>query len=295
MTSTLSLIAPAKINLSLRILGKRADGYHEVETLMAPVLLADEIALTLTPATEHGTVSFFCNDPTLPSNGDNLCVKAAHAFYEASGLSDPIRITLVKKVPHGAGLGGGSSDAAAILRGMNELFKEPITFEELYQLASSLGSDVPFFLDPKPRYCHGRGEILGETVALPSWKLLLIKPPFPIASAEAYGRLQATDYRLQDDAISLDGVSIFNNLETPVFKKYLQLPVLKSWLQARPEVVATWMTGSGSTMVTALRKETPSTAIATLKKDIAAELGETIWIAETSLCSCSLQPLACSP
>lgn len=277
-----TLIAPAKINLSLRILGKREDGYHEIETLMVPLALADEIELSHAHGAP-GSVAFTCNDPTLPTDAENLCVKAAHAFQQALGIQDAVSINLLKKIPHGAGLGGGSSDAAAVLRGMNTLFDEPFVFEELHQLATSLGSDVPFFLDPKPTWCRGRGELLSEASPLPTWKLLLIKPPFPVSSAEAYKRLEAEDWRLEEKQISIfDDIKIFNDLEAPVFKKYLQLPILKSWLQARPEVAAAWMTGSGSTMVAALRKEIASEEISELQKNTTAEFGNFFWIKETN-------------
>lgn len=282
-TYSLTLIAPAKINLSLRILGKREDGYHEIETLMAPLALADEIELSHLHGAAPGSVAFTCNDPTLPTDTDNLCVKAAHAFQKALGIQEAVSISLLKKIPHGAGLGGGSSDAAAVLRGMNTLFDEPFVFEELHQLATSLGSDVPFFLDSKPAWCRGRGELLSEAPALPAWNLLLIKPPFGVASAEAYGRLKAKDWRLEKKkSVIIDDIKIFNDLEAPVFEKYLLLPILKSWLQDRPEVTAAWMTGSGSIMVAALRKEISAEEILELQKNIAAEFGNSFWIKETN-------------
>jgi 4-diphosphocytidyl-2-C-methyl-D-erythritol kinase len=287
-TPSLHLIAPAKINLSLRILGKREDGYHEIETLMAPIALADEIELNHVHAALPGSVTFTCNDPSLPAGDDNLCVQAAHAFQKALGIKEAVTISLLKKIPHGAGLGGGSSDAATVLRGMNMLFDEPFVFEELLQLATSLGSDVPFFLDPKPTWCRGRGELLSEAPPLSSWKLLLIKPPFPVATVEAYKRLQATGCRLQEKKpVIIDAVEIFNDLETPVFKKYLQLPLLKSWLQERPEVAAAWMTGSGSTMVAALKREISAESISALQENIATEFGKTFWIKETHFHSSS--------
>lgn len=282
MISSFFSIAPAKINLSLRILGKREDGYHELETLMAPITLADEIQLQLIPDNIFESVSLSCNDVALPTNKENLCVRAAYAFQDATNLRTPITISLQKKIPYGAGLGGGSSDAAAVLRGMNMLFEEPLCFEELHQIATTIGSDVPFFLDPKPRYCRGRGELLGEAVSLADWKLLLIKPPFPIAAAEAYSRLQVAGCRLQVDTTLLDGIPIFNDLEAPVFGKYFQLLTLKSWLQACPKIAAAWMTGSGSTMVAALKKEISKEEILHLQQSIIDKFGSSFWIKETT-------------
>lgn len=282
MTS-FKLLAPAKINLSLRVLEKREDGYHEVKTLMAPLLFADEIELRHTHETPSGTASLFCNDLSLPTDGNNLCLKAAERFYDYSGIHESVAITLLKKIPHGAGLGGGSSDAAAVLRGMNTLFQEPLCFEELHQIATTIGSDVAFFLDAKPRWCHGRGELLGETVSLPDWKLLLIKPPFPIATAEAYNRLQVAGCRLQVDTTLLDDILIFNDLEAPIFEKYFQLAALKSWLQSCPKVAAAWMTGSGSTMVAALKKEITKKDVLDLQQSIIDKFGSSFWVKETSL------------
>jgi len=276
-----SLLAPAKINLSLRLLQKRQDGYHELESLMAPLALADEIELRHAEGAPSGSIELLCNDPSLPTGDDNLCVKAARTFQEASGLKEPVVITLLKKIPHGAGLGGGSSDAAAILRGMNTLFKEPFVVEELHQLAAALGSDIPFFLEPKPSWCRGRGELLTPAAPLPDWKLLLVKPPFAIATAWAYSRWEAQGGSSEEQE-TIDGISIVNDLETPVFKKYHQLPVLKSWLQARSAVLAAWMTGSGSTLVAALPRETDSAVIESLKKEIVAEFGSTFWVTETT-------------
>lgn len=282
MISPIALTAPAKINLSLRILSKREDGYHELETLMAPISLADELEISHTHGFETGDIRLTCNDPSLPTSADNLCVKAAHAFQEASGLYESVAITLLKKIPHGAGLGGGSSDAAAVLRGMNTLFDEPFVMEELHQLATQLGSDVPFFLESKPAWCRGRGELLTEAEPLPAWKMLLIKPPFSIATAWAYNKLQAADARHQEEAITLDGITIVNDLERPVFEKYLLLPTLKVWLQDRSEVRAAWMSGSGSTMVALLQNEITATQATALKETMAANFGATFWMKEVA-------------
>ena len=275
----ITLTAPAKINLSLRLLGKRADGYHEIETLMAPLTLTDELEISHAHGSAPASVTLICNDPSLPCGPENLCVKAACTFQEATGIQESVAITLLKRIPHGAGLGGGSSDAAAVLRGMNTLFNEPLVAEELHQIAASLGSDIPFFLEPKPTWCRGRGELLTEAAPLPTWRLLLIKPPFPIATPWAYQQWSKAPSPHHSSVI-IDGITLINDLEAPVFQKYLLLPVLKEWLQKRSEVVTAWMTGSGSTMVALLRKEASSDQITLLKKTITLEFGETFWMKE---------------
>ncbi|MFI0347541.1 MAG: 4-(cytidine 5'-diphospho)-2-C-methyl-D-erythritol kinase [Chthoniobacterales bacterium] len=283
MPALIRLSAPAKINLSLRLLGKRVDGYHELETLMAPIVLADEIEITHAHTSIPGSITLTCNDPAIPTNSENLCVKAAEEFQKATGLNESVTITLLKRIPHGAGLGGGSSDAAATLRGLNELFNEPLVFEELHQIATGLGSDVPFFLAPQPTWCRGRGEVLEQSTPLPDWRLLLIKPPFPIPTAWAYQQFskKSKESSFCQEANTLDNITIQNDLEEPVFKKYLVLPVLKRWLQERSEVRAAWMTGSGSTMVAVLDRERREDQVALLKKNIATDFGETFWMMET--------------
>jgi 4-diphosphocytidyl-2-C-methyl-D-erythritol kinase len=283
-SGSISLAAPAKINLSLRILGKRPDGFHELETLMVPIGLADQIEVS------HGGgkgIEFLCSDPDLPGGADNLCVKAAEAFRAATGLDHGIRISLMKKVPCGAGLGGGSSDAAAVLMGLNELFDYPLVEEELHQIAATLGSDVPFFLNGGAVMCRGRGEILDleEAPALPERTLLLIKPPFPVPTAWAYrhhaelkeSRAMVTPQKPQ----RLGGIEIVNDLEPAVFHKYLLLPAMKEWLLEQSRVECAFMTGSGSTMVTVMEPGTSESDISMLKGAIASEFGPTMWMTMT--------------
>lgn len=143
---------------------------------MVPIKLADQIEISAVPG--HG-VSLVCNDPDLPTGPENLCVKAVEAFREETGIPHGVAISLMKRIPHGAGLGGGSSDAAAVLKGMNEIFDRPLVAEELQQLAASLGSDVPFFLHDGAAWCRGRGEILEDAAALPGRTLCSSSLPFP--------------------------------------------------------------------------------------------------------------------
>src|SRR5712691_6990067 len=140
----MQLFAPAKINLYFKILRRRDDGFHEIETLMAPISLRDE--LTIEPNDSEEEITFSCDDPSLSVNEDNLVLRAARSFFAEVNEAPRARIELRKKIPHGAGLGGGSSDAASTLLGLNELHSRPLTTSRLTMLAASIGSDVPFFL-----------------------------------------------------------------------------------------------------------------------------------------------------
>ncbi|MEO6789158.1 MAG: 4-(cytidine 5'-diphospho)-2-C-methyl-D-erythritol kinase, partial [Chthoniobacteraceae bacterium] len=155
--------APAKINLSLRVLRRREDGFHEIESLMVPVAIRDTLDIE---RRENGGIEFTCSDSALPSDGTNLVVCAAAAFAAATGIEPHVRIFLKKEIPHGAGLGGGSSDAAATLLALDELFDTRLPLAELTRIAAQIGSDVPFFLARGAAWCRGRGEIVGPC-ALP--------------------------------------------------------------------------------------------------------------------------------
>jgi hypothetical protein len=132
----MTLEAPAKVNLTLRVLGRRSDGFHDIETLMAPLDLADRLEMSLS---ENAGVEFSCSDPALPTDGSNLVCKAMAAFAAATGREFGVRIQLEKHIPHGAGLGGGSSDAAAVLKGLNELLATNLSVEELETIAAKIG------------------------------------------------------------------------------------------------------------------------------------------------------------
>src|SRR5881392_2455791 len=168
----MQLLAPAKINLSFEIKGRRADGFHEIETLMAPISLADR--LTLERAGDDEAIRFFCDDPSLPGGDDNLVVRAAKLFRKRTKVTSGIALSLEKKIPHGAGLGGGSSDAASTLLGLNEMFEIGLVEEELLELAAQLGSDVPFFIVRSAAICRGRGELVEATTFDANFHVLLL-------------------------------------------------------------------------------------------------------------------------
>jgi 4-diphosphocytidyl-2-C-methyl-D-erythritol kinase len=269
----MQLFAPAKINLRFEVLRRRDDGFHEIGTLMAPISLGDE--LTILP-NEKG-LEFFCDDASLPNDEGNLVVRAARSFFTAINEEPRVRIELRKKTPHGAGLGGGSSDAASTLLGLNALRSEPLSRARLTNLASALGSDVPFFLGRSVAVCRGRGEIVEPVATAPAWPLLLLKPEFGVPTAWAYSRwedsreIPGVDYGGQ----TLDGLELRNDLERPVFEKYFFLAHLKNWLRAQPEVAGALLSGSGSTVFAVLRNAVAADQVANRAR---AELDPNLWI-----------------
>jgi 4-diphosphocytidyl-2-C-methyl-D-erythritol kinase len=193
-----------------------------------------------------------------------------------------LRVHLEKHVPHGAGLGGGSSDAAAALRGANELCGLGLKLDDLEGQAAELGSDVPFFLHDGPCFCRGRGERI-EPMPGERWRLpiMLLKPPFPVPTPWAYQQwatapeLPGVPYGPQSVNDSRGRtVQLLNDLERPVFAKHLVLADMKCWLLGRPDVAAAVMSGSGSTMVAVLRTEDPATE---LQQAAEVEFGDTLW------------------
>ena len=270
----MQLYAPAKVNLSFEIKGRREDGFHEIETLMAPISLSDR--LTIERGQAAGDIKFSCDDSSLPNGEENLVVQAARLFQKATKLGDGVEIALEKKVPHGAGLGGGSSDAAATLLGMNELFETRLGQKDLMQLAAQIGSDVPFFILGSAATCRGRGEIV-EPARLPAkFNLLLVKPDFGVPTPWAYGRwkdsreLPGVDYAPQE----FSGVRFVNALERPVFEKFVLLGYLKTWLRHQPEAGAALVSGSGSTVFAVLRDGVDSTQLA---DRLRAEVDAKMW------------------
>lgn len=276
----MQLFAPAKINLSFKILRRREDGFHEIDTLMAPISLADE--LTIEP-NESG-FDFSCDDPSLPSGEDNLVVRTTRSFFAEAKAEPRVRIALRKEIPHGAGLGGGSSDAASTLLGLNTLYGERLSATCLTNLAAGIGSDIPFFLAQTAARCRGRGEIVEPVGSLPELSLLLLKPEFGVSTPWAYQRwrdsreLPGVDYAAQE----VGEFGLQNDLERPVFEKHIFLARMKGWLRKQPEVVAALMSGSGSTMFAVLRAGGEAVTLAGRAR---AELDPMLWFCAASIIS----------
>lgn len=240
--------APAKINLSLRVQTKvREDGYHNVDILMAPIDLYDTLDFH-----NSRTTTLLCDTPGVPTDESNLVFKAIREFEKAYGRKAKQRITLTKNIPHGAGLGGGSSDAATTLQAVNEILGTQYDAEELSAMAASLGSDVPYFLTPTICRCTGRGEIVTPVPELAGWSspIVLLKPAFGVSTPSAYKaltcsrRLKGISYGPQ----KVDNITLVNDLERPVFSKFPILARMKHWLLEQPGTRAALMSGSGSTM-----------------------------------------------
>jgi 4-diphosphocytidyl-2-C-methyl-D-erythritol kinase len=256
----LTLDAPAKLNLSLRILGKREDGFHEIDTLMVKLPgLCDQLDFR-----EAEAFAFQCDDPSVPSDEQNLVVKAVRAYESALGRPCKLQISLRKRIPHGAGLAGGSSDAATTLLGLNRFHDFRLPVDILHDLAASLGSDIPFFLTEGAARCTGRGEKVEAIPPLPSLRILLLKPAFAVATPDAYRRWEDSSeipgicYNSQNHL----GINFVNDLERPVFAKHRFLGELKQWLLTRNEVAAALMSGSGSTVFAVLKDDVDSAPLA---------------------------------
>jgi len=192
-----SLRAPAKLNLFLDVLGRRTDGFHDLETLMVPVRLADHVSLTPTTATaEPGEIHLdvhacwplpaLSQMPPVPTGPDNIVIKALKLFQERSGSQFGAQVELVKRIPMAAGLGGGSSDAAAALRLANRAWEVHWDDAQLNELAAELGSDIPFFLSQGAAICRGRGERVERLSPLPHLYFVIVKPADALSAGEVY-------------------------------------------------------------------------------------------------------------
>jgi 4-diphosphocytidyl-2-C-methyl-D-erythritol kinase len=266
----------AKINLTLEILGKRPDGFHELATWMVPVGLYDSMEIE-----RASRPSFFSNAPELKGDSSNLVIRAAQIFNWAASIDVAYAIRLEKKIPIGAGLGGGSSNAAATLRLLNDLHNGPFRLQQLEELAANLGSDVAFFIYGRSAWCTGRGERI-EPRAFPDnlW-VCLFKPGFAVSTAAAYRAYAqlAGDCKRGRQTDTRWG-KLRNDLEPAVLPKYLFLRLGKVWLEKQSETLFALMSGSGSTTFAIVRSQADGE---TLQARFRAEFGERTWSAVCEL------------
>ncbi|MDA8418060.1 MAG: 4-(cytidine 5'-diphospho)-2-C-methyl-D-erythritol kinase [Desulfobacteraceae bacterium] len=258
----LEISAPAKVNLFLRVLRRREDGYHDLVSVMQKLSLADRLQISL----KGRGIRLDCPGSPLPEDASNLAFKAAALFYERTGIAPGLRLTLHKRIPLAAGLGGGSSDAAAVLRGANLLHGQPLKEAELLALGAALGADVPFFVaDGSTALATGTGTELAPIEGPRGYQLLLVNPGLPVSTAWVYSNLGLTT---SDDPYKLRGYSswkehaaavlaqgfspeaeggLYNDLEAVTIARYPVIGAIKERLLGAGAASAL-MSGSGATV-----------------------------------------------
>lgn len=255
-TAALRVRCPAKLNLFLEVLRRRPDGYHDIDTVMQAIDLYDELHIHAQPAPE---ITLECDDPALPTDERNLVIRAALALRDLTGTRAGAHIALAKRIPAQAGLGGGSSDAAGTLLGLNAAWQLALPIDTLATLAARLGSDVPFFLHGATARCTGRGERIEPLPARGRQHYVLLCPPVAVSTAEAYKRLRfpltsaragvsMVSRHLAEDDVEGLGAMLHNRLEDSVFGVYPRLCELKAVLVELGLFAGVCMTGSGSAL-----------------------------------------------
>lgn len=276
----------------LSVHGKRADGFHALTSLVVALGFGDTLTIRLSGVEDV----LHCSDPVVPLGPENLVLKAAAAIRERLGRDVFFEFTLDKRIPVGAGLGGGSGNAAVALRGMNQLLGVPFSNPELHEIAAELGSDCPFFVESAPALMSGRGEVVEPLVAsvaagLRGKRLVLFRPDFPVETPWAYACLAAgapetyepvakgaarIERYIQQGALA---DLLYNSFEVPVGQKYLAIPTLLE--QLRDAGVACLMSGSGSCCFALLEKNGP--AAVEIERIVRDAWGETVFWVETSI------------
>jgi 4-diphosphocytidyl-2-C-methyl-D-erythritol kinase len=251
-----------KINIGLNIVGKRADGFHNLETVFYPIGIKDAIEIIETQSEDD--ISFTSSGNVVNvSDDDNLCVKAYRLLKKDFPQLPSIKMHLHKNIPMGAGLGGGSADASAVLLMLNKKFNLHISQEKLIDYALQLGSDCPFFIINKPCFASGRGEILEEiNIDLTTYKIMVVNPGIHVSTAGAFRSLDRKNFsptgKLQQQInipITEWKTVIKNDFELSVFKQHPQIENIKNTLYENGAVYSA-MSGSGSTVYGIFEKET---------------------------------------
>ena len=245
---SLRIFTPAKINLFLQITGKRSDGYHDLSSLMCCISLYDEIIIHV----DDRDISVVCDHPDVPQNETNLAHRAATLFLDTLETSQGAEIVLKKRIPVAAGLGGGSSNAAGVLLGLNHHFGQPFSRNQLMAMGISLGADVPFFVFQKPALATGIGETLEAYCGLPANQILLVNPGFTVSTAEIYRNLNLrltkckkkfTNAHLKKSGFDA-ALHLCNDLETVTASTYPEIHSIKEQL-INYGALGALMSGSG--------------------------------------------------
>ncbi|HEY9165922.1 MAG TPA: 4-(cytidine 5'-diphospho)-2-C-methyl-D-erythritol kinase [Candidatus Kryptonia bacterium] len=243
------ILAPAKINIGLRVIRKRSDRYHDIETVFYPIHMSDELEISKSDKHE-----FYSNVPL--KEDANLCLRALHFFCERTGINAEVKMVLTKRIPIGGGLGGGSSNAAAVLLALQELYGNPLSEIELLDISPQLGADVSFFLKKIPSYATGKGEIIEPLHFHLKSYILTVTPEESVPTPYAYSLVSPTgalSRTLKETLMSLgDDYSRFpelitNDFEGAIFDKFPIIGKLKSEMYSQGAIFAL-MSGSGSSV-----------------------------------------------
>ena len=269
-------IAPAKLNIRLKVTGRRPDGYHELVSIMVPVSLFDHLELE---RTRRGRIRLTCQGLSIPDNEENLVYRVARAFFSRTGLEPGLSVRLTKNIPVAAGLGGGSSDAACTLKALNDMWSNPLTSEELAALSVSLGADIPFFLKNRPCMVRGIGEILEPIEKWPGFWYVIVTPPVQVSTAWVYANLKLKLTTEEYDSIitqlksgSFDIAEILeNDLETVTASNFPVINTIKKSLMDGGAKGAL-MSGSGPSVFGIF--ESKDQALSAKRRLISRDLGD---------------------
>lgn len=245
----MKILSPAKVNLFLHVSGKRHDGYHEIATLMCCVSLYDVLYINFV----NGTSSLTCTDPEIPCDEKNHALTASSLFLKKFKKKAGVKIHIEKNIPSGAGLGGGSSNAASVLSALNSRFGYPFSIEELLSMGLEIGADVPFFLFKKPAFATGIGEKLEEYALKLPYKILIVYPGFSVSTADVYKNLnlRLTNCKNKLKSLSLkrefDAQLLCNDLEHVTASMHPEINKVKKAI-LKQEAAGVLMSGSGSSV-----------------------------------------------
>lgn len=282
---TIKLLSPAKVNLVLNVEGRRPDGYHDLDMVMAKISIYDEVTLSLKPE----GISLSCDNSNVPSGSENIAWKAARALIEAKKLETGVHIHIEKNIPMGGGLGGGSANAATVLKGLNSLTGDSASMDELMEIGLSLGADVPFFLfEGAVARAEGVGELLSPIDDLPELWMVLINPGVHVPTSAIFGQLNLgltktvknrRIFRFNRD-ISKVVSSLHNDLELVTFKTYPDVEKAKDLL-CKYGAAGALMSGSGSTVFGVYSdKRAAEDSMSAMQNDLATR-GWTSFLAST--------------
>ena len=286
LSRKISVQAPAKVNLFLKVLGRRADGYHDLETWMQKIDLYDFLELELHSGDQ---IEFSTDDTSIPTDEANIAVKAAMVFFQASKKrkGTGVKINLRKKIPVAAGLGGGSSDAGAVLRGLNNLFDCEFSEKQLIELARQLGADVPFFVvDHDAVFAEGIGDIMYHVDSVRNCSFVIVNPDFFVSTAWVFQNLTLTSLsknsklscfqKYKTESLSLQ--DLHNDLEKVTSAKYPEIEKIKSTLLAAG-ASNVLMSGSGPTVFGIFRdSETVASDLNRIVGELRQEYGEKVFL-----------------